>query len=369
MAPGVVTGDSFGVSDIEKAEAASEPRVLAQAKAQPVRGARYWVKRIVIDAVVLYVLLCLFLFLAQKRFIYHRGGGDAMAPQEHGFNKIQARALQAQASDGVTIGGWHLTAGRRTGGDVFAISQAPLVDLFFCGNAGTRGDRTDIFRRLTAMGVEVVCFDYRGYGDSGGSPSEEGLAQDARAAWDFLRKEGVKPECVVIHGESLGGAVAVRLAQEMCQAGTPPAGLIVQASFARMQDVAQKHFWFVPVGLILTERFPSVERMPQVTCPLLQLHGARDEIVPFEQGKLLFAAAPAQSAKGIEKQFVELPDCGHNDIGVVNGPAYKDALAEFVETISPTIAAERAKTEQLRAAAPLPQRVKKAPPRRERPKP
>ena len=317
---------------------------------KPRRDWRRYLKRAMIEIVAGYLVLCLVLFIFQRKLIYFPAKESDMSPKNYGFAPQQAQALENRTADGLTIRGWHLNSGR--GGP--ALAKAPLVDLFFCGNAGNRSDRNDTFHRLISLGPHVVCFDYRGYGDSDGAPDEEGLARDARAAWNFLVQQGVKPEHIVVHGESLGAAVAVRLAAEMCAAGTPPGGLILQAAFTRLKDAAAKHYWFVPVSLILRDRFPSVERIPQVTCPVLILHGKRDDAVPFVLGRELFAAAPAQSASGVPKQFVELPACGHNDIGIVDTELYRESLGAFFATLNPELAPQ-----QPRETTPRPPRERK----------
>src|SRR5262249_49466698 len=149
------------------------------------------------------------------------------------------------------------------------LSDSRFVVLFFTGKGGNRSWHDAKFRRMAALGGDVVCFDYRGYGDSEGSPDEEGVAKDARAAWEFVTvKELVKPEAVFIYGESLGTAVAVRLAAELSKEKTPPAGLILEGAFPRLLDPAQHMFFFVPVPLILNQHFPSIERIGQLDCPL-----------------------------------------------------------------------------------------------------
>jgi hypothetical protein len=295
-------------------------------------------KRAMIEFVALYLLLCVLLFIFQRKLIYLRTQESAINPASFGFAAQQAQPLETKTADGLTIRGWHIGSVRF--GPVLA--HAPLVDLFFCGNGGNRSDRSDTFRRLIGLGPHVVCFDYRGYGDSEGSPDEEGLACDARAAWDYLVRQGVKPEQIVLHGESLGAAVAVRLAQELCGAGTPPAGLVLQGAFTCLKDAAAKHYWFLPVGLMLRDRFPSLEGIPKVACPILMLHGKRDDVVPFALGQALFAAAPAQSASGRAKEFVELPNCGHNDLGLVDAAEYTAALRDFFIALNPQLMPRKA---------------------------
>ena len=130
----------------------------------------------------------------------------------------------------------------------------------------------------------------------------------------ILNDEGYRGRDIVVCGHSLGGAVATRLAAEMCEAGTPPGGLILRATFSSLTDEAAWHYPFFPVRMLLLDRYPSAERMGSVSCPVIQIHGALDDIVPIELGRKLFASVPERSASGIGKQFVELPRTGHNDI-------------------------------------------------------
>ncbi|HYG74639.1 MAG TPA: alpha/beta hydrolase [Planctomycetota bacterium] len=290
-----------------------------------------------------YLCLCAALYLFQKRFIYHPHTEASISPQDYGFGRSQAVAIETQSSDGVTLKGWHVAGRAQADREIMSLdlSKAVLVDLFFCGNGGNRADRSATFRRIMGEDVHTVCFDYRGYGDSGGSPSEEGLARDARAAWDFLILKGVPPKRIVIHGESLGGAVAIRLASELCAEGATPGGLITEATFPRLSTIAARQFPLVPVSLLLTEKFPSIERIGKVTCPILMLHGAQDELVPLSAGRELFAAAPEQSATMSRKEFVQLPTSGHNNMGEADAMEYRQALRMFYTKICPDLVITR----------------------------
>jgi len=304
----------------------------------PAGRAKKILVRIVIYIVGSYLLLCLLLFLMQNKLVFQPSKVSELKPQAAGYSPQQAAALETKTSDGLTLRGWHLGGGKpRAKGNPTKISDAALVVLFFTGNAGNRGDRMGAFKQLSSLGVNVVCFDYRGYGDSDGSPDEEGLGRDARAAWDYLRAQNVPAERIVIQGESLGGAVAIRLASELCAEGTPPGGLLTEATFTRLPDVAGKIYWYVPVSLLLRSKFPSVERIVKVTCPIQMIHGEVDELIPFSLGQQLFAAAPEKSASGVEKNFVAIKNATHNDVPFANPSLYRETLGAFYTLIAPEL--------------------------------
>ena len=171
--------------------------------------------------------------------------------------------------------------------------------LYFHGNGGSLLNRRDRARLLTADGRGLLLVSYRGYSGSTGSPTEEGLREDARAAYAWLA-ERVEPRRIVLYGESLGSAVAVHLAAER-----PVGGVILDAPFTSATDVARLHYWYAPVDLLLFDRHRSVEAIGGLKAPLLVLHGDRDGIVPIDLGERLFDAAPEP------KRFVRLPGVDH----------------------------------------------------------
>ena len=177
----------------------------------------------------------------------------------------------------------------------------------------------------------MLYFDYRGYAENAGKPGEADFARDAQGAWTFATAQlGVPPDRIVIWGESLGGGVATRLTSELCAARTPPRGLILRGTFTSLVDAAAYHYPWLPVRWVMIDRYPSIERIGSVTCPLLMIHGRQDQIVPFEQGEQLFAAAPPTSSNGVPKTFVELPQAGHNDIMYVAADDVRDAVERFL---------------------------------------
>jgi pimeloyl-ACP methyl ester carboxylesterase len=120
------------------------------------------------------------------------------------------------------------------------------------------------------------------------------------------------------------------LAAELSEADNAPAGLILRSTFSSLVDAGVHHYPWLPVRLALVDRFPAIDRIPQVTCPILQIHGARDRIMPITLGRQLFEAAPERSSSGIAKEFVELSTAGHNDVTVVAPAELRSAIQGFL---------------------------------------
>jgi pimeloyl-ACP methyl ester carboxylesterase len=217
--------------------------------------------------------------------------------------------------DGERLHGWWIPAvARPTLGHV----------LLFHGNAGNIGDRVPHVEMLARAGFDVLAFDYRGYGRSTGRPDEQGTYRDARAALDALRRRrGVDPARVVYLGESLGGAIALELAQS-----APPAGLVLQSTFTSIRDMARLHYAFVPRGAV-PDAYPSLRLIVGLRAPLLCLHGDRDEIVPLLYGQALFDAAPEP------KELRVFAGVGHNDILALAGREWVDAIADWAARTLP----------------------------------
>jgi uncharacterized protein len=222
---------------------------------------------------------------------------------------LQFRDIELTAEDGARLHGWWVPALAPSAGHV----------LFCHGNAGNVGDRVADAGLLATAGVDVLLFDYRGYGRSSGRPTEHGTYRDARAAWRALREQpGVDMSRVIYLGESLGGAVALELALEL-----PPAGLVLQTAFTSVRDLARLHYPYIPAPLV-PDAYPSLARIAHLKAPLLVIHGERDEIVPPSHGDALFAAAPAP------KRMHVVRGAGHNDLVGRMGEDYARLIAEWV---------------------------------------
>jgi pimeloyl-ACP methyl ester carboxylesterase len=187
------------------------------------------------------------------------------------------------------------------------------------GNAGSRALRVPLARALAAEGFDVLLVEYRGYGGNPGSPTEEGLAADVRAAHRYLVEDrGVAPDRLLLFGESLGGAALTRLATER-----PVGGLVLRSPFTSLADVGARAYPFLPVRALLRDRFPLQEYARAVRVPVAVVAGGADEIVPVEQSRSVARAAGAS--------YVELPGARHNDAALVHGPAVVAAVVDVHE--------------------------------------
>jgi hypothetical protein len=179
--------------------------------------------------------------------------------------------------------------------------------------------RAPLARALSAAGLAVLLFDYRGYGGNPGSPSEEGLALDVRAARSHLLEEvGVPEGRLVYYGESLGCAVVTELAVDH-----PPAGLLLRSPFVDLAAVGEVHYPFLPVRSLLRDRYPVAAQVAEVRVPTTVVYGTADTIVPPEQSRQV-ADAAAQL-----RRRVEVPGAGHNDTVLLDGGVLVDAVVEL----------------------------------------
>ena len=227
-------------------------------------------------------------------------------PEDFG---LQARDLYFETQDGVKLHGW-----------LFARDpEAPFL-LWCHGNAGNISHRLDNIALLQQKGINVFIFDYRGYGKSQGSVSEQGFYRDTEAAWETLIREGpVPPARVVLFGRSLGCAMAADLASRV-----PAAGLILESGFPHLGAMAKVHYPFVFSERLLAHRFDALSRVSKIKIPLLVIHGDRDSIVPIRLGRRLFETAPEPKA------WYEIKGAGHNDTYLVGGQDYFRKLRETI---------------------------------------
>jgi pimeloyl-ACP methyl ester carboxylesterase len=190
------------------------------------------------------------------------------------------------------------------------------------GNGGNRADRAGLATELRRRGFAVLLMDYRGYGGNAGSPSEEGLAADAFAATEALQALGFPPERVIYFGESLGGGVVAAL-----QARRPPAGMVLRSPFTELADVGAHHYPFLPVRVLLRDRFPVVDHLSSSRVPTTVIYAEHDSVVPS-----MLSARVADAAKVLVERKV-IREADHND-PVMFGPQVADAVARLAREVS-----------------------------------
>lgn len=217
-------------------------------------------------------------------------------------------------SDGVRLHGWLVRAAKEP-------SDATVV--YFHGNGGNLSYLGWLAAQLSRRGFDVLLFDYRGYGRSGGAPSDEtALFRDADAAYDFVNVElGVRPERIVLYGQSLGTTAATDVASRK-RSGA----LILESGLSSASDMAAHIFPFAPRWThgLARNRLDSARKLANVECPVLVAHGGRDEAIPAAQARALYAAAREP------KRLIIVPGAGHNDLVATGGTTYLDSLTEFI---------------------------------------
>jgi uncharacterized protein len=241
-----------------------------------------------------YALILVLLMFFEERLVFIPAKYPAGDWQSTG---MAVEDVEFASADGTRLHGWYFPHDS-------AKSDSPrCVVLIAHGNAGNLTNRVHLVDPLRRLGAAVMLFDYRGYGKSEGSPSETGVLADARAARAWLaNRADIAENQIVLFGESLGGGVAVDLAAE-----DGAAGLILLSTFTSLPDVAARVYPWVPVRWLMRTRLDSLSKINRFNGPVIQFHGDRDEIIPFELAQTLFAAIADPG-----KQFITLAGGTHN---------------------------------------------------------
>jgi fermentation-respiration switch protein FrsA (DUF1100 family) len=266
---------------------------------------------------IAYVLVVLTLMIAavwlmQRRLIYFP---DRSVPPTAGDVVPGAQDVTLRTADGLRLTAWLVRprgADRRVG-----ILVAP-------GNAGNRLARAPLVAALADQGQTVLLLEYRGYGGNPGRPTEAGLAQDVRAARAYLIDEaGVPQDRLIYYGESLGAAVVVALAAEH-----PPAGLVLRSPFTDLAAVGREHYPFLPVRLLLRDRFPVTDPVSRVQAPTVVVYGTADSIVPPAQ-----SIAVAKAAAG-PVRLIAVDGADHNDAALLTGGQLLAAIRDLSDQLA-----------------------------------
>lgn len=253
-----------------------------------------------------YLFVVLVMFLAQRSLIYP---ASAEAPRLTDHNLPGLEAVKTDTHPGLTLTHW-FHAPRDP--------EAPLI-VFFHGNASDLSSAVAKMRPFVDAGFGLLATGYRGYSGNPGSPNEEGLTADARSVIDWAHHQGYEADRLVYFGESLGTAVAVKMASDL-----PPSALVLEAPPSSITDVAAAHYWYLPVRPLIRDPWDSHSRIHTIRCPLLILHGENDPVVPIRFGRKLFDAA-------IEpKEAIWHPTAQHTNI--LDDPVVVRQVIDFINT-------------------------------------
>ncbi len=260
--------------------------------------------RIAIYVGIGYVLIVILAACFQRSLLYFP---DQNLPAPQAVGATGFAAVRLTTTDGLDLTSWYLPP---------RSEENPVIVLFH-GNAGNIAHRLFKAVPLASSGYGILLLEYRGYGGNPGSPTEEGLYHDGRAAIAFLRANGVFENRIVLYGESLGSGVAVQMATEIT-AGA----LILEAPYTSIPEVAGKHYPILPTEWLTKDKFRNKDKITDLNEPLLIVHGAKDDIIPVQMGRQLYALAPTP-----KKSFWVL-GAGHND---VFGPEVADEVLMFID--------------------------------------
>lgn len=255
---------------------------------------------------LVYVSIAVCFYVLQENLVYHPNHDVAYTPQDLGLVYDE---VGLYTPDGMRLQVWYVPA-----------AQAQGVVLFCHGNAGNIGYRLDTIRIIHELGFDVCIFDYRGYGNSSGKPTEQGTYADVETVWHWLVKERQIPrENIIVWGRSLGCAVATSLASF-----AQPRAFILESGFTRLSDIGSELYPWLPVRQLVRFRYPTIEHVSSVTVPVLVIHSPDDDLVPFRHGQALY-----QSVKGT-KEFLKISGM-HNHGFLDSEDMYKKGVADFLE--------------------------------------
>ncbi len=260
---------------------------------------------LLIVAVGGYTVILVLMYLFQTAFVFFPSRTITTTPDNHG---MEYENLYFHTDDEKRLHGWYIP-----------VEDARGSILFFHGNAGNISGRIESIRQFHSLGLNVMIFDYRGYGKSEGSPSEAGTYHDAAAAWRYMTEvRDENPDKIILFGRSLGGGVAAWLASEV-DAGA----LVLESTFTSAVDLAADLYPFIPVRWLMHIRYPVSDYLNEITMPVMIAHSPDDDIVPYRHGQALYDLA------GEPKKWLEMQG-RHNDGFILTGSAYVNAWDDFL---------------------------------------
>lgn len=264
--------------------------------------------KLVIIIIGAYVALCIYVYYIQSSLIYYPdmpGRNLVATPENIGLSYQDVEII---TTDNIKLHGWFIPH-----------DKVKNTVLFFHGNAGNISHRLESIEIFHRLGLNVFIIDYRGYGQSEGKTTEQGTYQDAEAAWKYLHDvQGISGQQIIIFGRSLGASIAAWLASKHA-----PAALIIESGFSSVPAMGQRLYPFLPIHWLTHFKYDTRQYVKRISCPVMVAHSKNDEIIPYDEGREIFAAAPEN------KQFLALRG-GHNDGFLVSGSSYVEGLRSFI---------------------------------------
>ncbi|OHB50766.1 MAG: hypothetical protein A2Y10_01700 [Planctomycetes bacterium GWF2_41_51] len=263
-----------------------------------------FLKSIIRVLLTVYIMLSLILYFKQSSFTFHPTRDILNNPADI---NLEYQKVQLKTSDNILLSAWYIPA------------KNARFSLIFChGNGGNISHRLENINILNELGINCFIFDYRGYGESQGKPSEKGLYIDAQTAYNWLVSEkNILPENIIIYGQSLGGSVAAHLASNV-KAG----GVIIESAFTSFADMGKKFYPYLPVKLFAKFDFKTIHYVRLINYPILIIHSLEDELVPFEFGWRLYETANEP------KKILEISG-SHNEGFLTSGRNYIEGLDKW----------------------------------------
>ena len=266
--------------------------------------------KLLLSATFIYTALALSVYLLQNRLVY---APDRNVQRNPSALNLPFEEVTLKSSSDAFVHGWYVPY------------EASTYTVLFChGNAGNIADRLELIKVLHSAGLSVFIFDYAGYGQSTGKPSEQQTYEDARAAWDYLTvTRKIEAERIIILGRSLGGGVATQLAVT-----EKPAGVVLESTFTSIPDIGARLYPWLPVRWLSRVSYDNLARMSEIRVPILIMHSRDDEVIPYSHAQSLLAASPGGTLH-------RTLNGKHSDAYFVDPLGYAAIWRDFVRSLKP----------------------------------
>jgi fermentation-respiration switch protein FrsA (DUF1100 family) len=264
----------------------------------------YWYSAV--SVIIFYLSICLYMYAFQRSFLYLPHVNNHLLIKTL---NVDAKEVRVPSTDGITLKSWFYNNPANS-----------YTVLFFHGNAGELTNRFYKLNEFKNLHLNYLIISWRGFSGNSGKPTEKGLYDDANSAIRWLEKNNIPKDKIILYGESLGTGIAVEVAQQQNFAG-----VILESPYTSMVDTAKIYYPYLPVNLILKDKYKSIDKIKNITSPILVMHGAADLVVPFSMGQQIFDAAQS-------KKYSYFPAYGKHMMSFT--PSLKEAINNFINNLN-----------------------------------